>query len=110
MRCSKSLTLLACVVLFAAGPTACRKTTHVSTSAAGHAVTLEIVGPHSVTNEPSRASIQSVEGTVVIEATRMRLNEANWTEIQAGVPIDIRIRPGNVVLKAGNVTVKHSHN
>ncbi len=96
------------LALLVLGLTACHKVTRISTKAAGHPIRVEVTGNHSLESDAERGVIQSPHGTVVIEPTRMRVDEAAWTVIEASVPVDVRIEPGRVLLTAGRVTVKRT--
>jgi hypothetical protein len=96
------------LALLVLGLTACHKVTRISTNAVGHPIHVEVTGDHSLESDAERGAIKSPHGTVVIERTRMRVDEADWTAIEASVPIDVQIEPGQVLLTAGRVTVKRT--
>jgi hypothetical protein len=45
---------------------------------------------------------------VTIEPTRMKVDDADWTAISAGVPVEVKIAKGKVSLTAGSVTIKRT--
>jgi hypothetical protein len=83
----------------------CTETTSITTHAAGHEITADIEGTPSVENEPTRAVIGGPFGTVTIERERVRLDDLQWTTIQADVPVWVSIRRHKVRVKAGRVTI-----
>jgi len=90
--------------------TGCREAQRIAINAAGHPITLEIVGDHSIEGHAERGTIQSRHGAVVIEPTRMRMEDGKWTAIEAGIPVKIRMAPGRVVMAAGRVSVERTVN
>lgn len=98
----------AVLMLFSLG--ACAKSNHISTNAAGHAITAIISGEHSIESHEDYGVISSPYGTVTIEPARMKLDGASWTAIPARIPMEVRISRGRVSLTAGNVTVERTQN
>jgi hypothetical protein len=98
------------VALLAIGLIGCGKGARISTHAAGHPINVEVTGKHSLESDAERGVIKSAHGTVVIEPTRMRVDDASWTAIEAGIPVEVQIEPGKVLLTAGRVTVKRTVN
>jgi len=90
--------------------TGCAKSTHLTTRAGGHEIRAEIVGNHSIDTQPERGTISSSYGTVTIERTRVKVDDADWTTIPEGVPVEVSISKGTVRLAAGKVTVKRTVN
>jgi PBP1b-binding outer membrane lipoprotein LpoB len=90
--------------------TGCAKSTHVTTKAGGHEIRAEIVGNHSIDTQPDRGTISSSHGTVTIERTRVKVDDADWTTIPEGVPVEVSISKGTVRLAAGKVTIKRTVN
>ena len=100
------LGLLSCLLLL--GLTSCTKSTHVSTNAAGHQITAEIVGSHSIDSHPDRGTISSPFGKITIEPTRVKFDEESWNAIAEGVPIEVRISRGKLWLAAGSLSMKRT--
>ena len=88
--------------------TGCAKSTHLTTKAGGHEIRAEIVGNHSLDTQPERGTISSSYGSVTIERTRAKIDDAQWTAIPEGVPVEVKISKGTVRLAAGKVTVRRS--
>jgi len=88
--------------------TGCAKSTHLTTKAGGHEIRAEIVGNHSINTQPDRGTISSPYGTVIIERTRAKFDDAAWTAIPDGVPVEVSISKGTMRLAAGRVTIKRT--
>ncbi len=100
--------IAAALLIFAM--TGCREARSIAINAAGHPITLEVVGEHFIEGHAERGTIQSRHGTVVIESTRMRLEDGKWTAIEAGIPVKVQMAPGRVILVAGRVSVERTVN
>jgi len=99
--------MLGLLLLASAG---CAKSTHLTTKAGGHEIRADIVGNHSIDTQPERGTISSSYGTVTIERTRVKVDDADWTAIPEGVPVEVSISKGAVRLAAGKVTIKRTVN
>jgi len=99
---------VAVIILLMLAFTGCTKSTHVNTSAAGHQISAEIVGNHSIDSQPGHGTISSPFGNITIERARVKFDEAAWTAIPEGVPVRVSISKGQLWLAAGPVTVKRT--
>jgi hypothetical protein len=108
MKLSPSLvpTLSAVTLLLAL--TACRESTYVSTRSAGHDISAQIEGDHSVDSETNRAIFTSEFGRITVEVTRVQLGDGPWTTIPEGVPLDLGISKHKRWVTADRVSVKES--
>ena len=88
--------------------TGCAKSTYLTTKAGGHEIRAEIVGNHSIDTQPERGTISSPHGIVTIERTRVKVDDADWTAIPEGVPVEVSITKGSVRLAAGKVIIKRT--
>ena len=85
--------------------TACGKSTLVSTNAAGHAISAELEGNHSIDAQTNRAIISSRFGSVTIEPARVRIDGAPWTRIPKGAPVELSISKHRTRVSAGPVLI-----
>jgi len=88
--------------------TACSKSTHISTNAAGHAISADIVGDHSIDSQADQAVISSEFGKVTIERARVRLEDGPWTTIPEGLPVVVGISRHKRWVTAGPVSIKET--
>ncbi len=99
-------TFVAASLLFAV--TSCSRVAHISTSAAGHAITIEIEGNHSLDAQTDRAVIASQFGRITVESSRVQLGEGPWTKIPTDVPMLVGISKHKRWVKAGGVSIKET--
>jgi hypothetical protein len=102
--------MLIASLLLMLGPVGCEKTTRISTAAAGHEITAVVSGDHSIDSQTDHGIISSPYGTVTIESSRMKLDDAPWTTIPVKSAVKVKISRGKVLLTAGNITVKRTVN
>ena len=100
-----SFATAALLIFLLSATTGCTKSTHVTTSAAGHQVSADIEGNHSLETKPDQAVISSPFGTVTIERARVRFDDAPWTKIPERAPIKVRISKHKLRMTSGTVTV-----
>ncbi len=108
MKLSRSLLNALSAVAFLLTLTACRRSAHVSTHSAGHEISAEIEGNHSVDNQTNRAVFTSEFGTITVESNRVRLGEGPWTKIPEAVPLDLGISKHKRWVTADGVSVRVS--
>jgi hypothetical protein len=99
-------TVVAATLLFAV--TSCSRVTHISTRAAGHDITIEIQGNHSLDAQKDRAVIASQFGKITVESSRVQLGEGPWTKIPVDVPMLVGISKHTRWVKAGGVSIKET--
>lgn len=88
--------------------TACHKTTRISTRAAGHRITVEIEGRHSLDTGTNQALIVGEFGKITVEPARVQLGDGPWTRIPEAVPIFMGIVKHKSWVTAGGVSIKES--
>jgi hypothetical protein len=88
--------------------TACSKFTHIATNAAGHSISAEIEGDHSIDSQTNRAVISCQFGKITIERARVRLEDGPWTAIPQEVPVTVGIARHKRWVTAGSVAIKET--
>jgi hypothetical protein len=99
-------TIVPAGLLFAV--TSCSPVDHISTRAAGHSITIEIEGNHSLDAQTDRAVIASQFGRITVESSRVQLGEGPWTKIPVDVPMLVGISKHRRWVKAGGVSIKET--
>lgn len=99
-------TVAALALLFATA--SCSPVDHISTRAAGHAITIEIEGNHSLDAQTDRAVIASQFGRITVESSRVRLGEGPWNKIPVDVPMLVGISKHKRWVKAGAVSIQET--
>jgi hypothetical protein len=84
------------------------KSTRITTRAAGHQISADIVGDHSIDSQPDHGVISSQFGKIVIERARVKLDDAPWTKIPEDVSVEVSISKGKLWLAAGPVTTSRT--
>lgn len=90
------------------GLTACSRSTRIRTNAAGHAITAELEGDHSIDTASDRAVINSQYGRVTVERTRVQIGDQPWTTIPEGVAVKVGISKHKRWISTGSITVKET--
>ena len=103
-RTFRSLSALSLLLVL----TGCDRSTRISTNAAGHAISAEIVGTHSIDSKTDRAVIDGEFGQITVERARVRLKDGPWTKIPENVPVTVGIARHTRWVTAGGVSIKES--
>ena len=90
------------------GLTACTRSTRISTRGAGHDISAEIEGNHSIDSQTNRAVIASEFGRITVEPARVQFGGGPWTRIPEGVPMMAGIFKHKRWVTAGGVSVKET--
>jgi hypothetical protein len=101
-------TLVVLLAAFVAAGTGCHGTKQVVTMAAGHTITAEIAGNHSIEAEPTHAVVKGQFGQVTVERERIRIDANEWVAIAADVPVAVSIQRHKLRVSAGRVTVERT--
>ncbi len=96
------------VTILLLGLSACRPSTQISTQAAGHAITANLEGSHSLDTQPDRVVITGEFGKITVEPARVRLGDGPWTKIHEQVPIEVGIAKHKRWITAGGVRIKET--
>lgn len=96
--------ILATAALLVALP-ACRKSNRISTHAAGHPITVEIEGRHSLEAGTNRAVLVGDFGKITVEPDRVQLGDGHWTKIPEAVPMIVGISKDKRWVTAGGVSI-----
>lgn len=105
MKTFKALVgILATATLLMALP-ACRQSSRISTQAAGHDITAEIEGRHSLETGTNRAVLVGDFGKITVEPDRVQLGDGPWTRIPEAVPMIVGITKHKRWVTAGGVSI-----
>ena len=88
--------------------TACSKSTHIATNAAGHPILAEIEGDHSIDCQSNRAVISCQFGKITIERARVRFEDGPWMTIPQALPVTVGIARHKRWVTAGSVAIKET--
>lgn len=86
----------------------CYKSTHITTSAAGHEIFVTVEGNHSIDADTNRAVISSSYGNVTVERNRVRLGEGRWTTVPENAAVEVKISKHKSLVSTKSVTVSQS--
>ncbi len=86
----------------------CSAGTRLTTEAAGHVITAEVAGPHSIKSDAGRAVVTGQYGQVTVERARAQIDSQPWTPIPPDVAVRISILRGRLQLSAGPVSIRRT--
>lgn len=86
----------------------CSRPTLIHTQAAGHSITAEVEGSHSLESQASRAVLTGEFGRITVEPARVQLGDGPWTRIPEGVPVKMGVAKHKRWVVAGGVAVKET--
>ena len=104
----RRIILCAALALQLLAMTGCTKSERITTSAAGHEITLIIKGDHHIESHPSQGIISGDWGRIIIEPTRVQIDQGAWSQIPQNVPMNVSISQWKQTVSAGNVTIKRT--
>jgi len=87
----------------------CTRPTRISTHAAGHSITAEVDGGHSLESLPTQAVLVGEFGKITVEPARVQLGGGDWIVIPEGVPIEMGIAKRKRWIIAGGVTIEETN-
>ena len=87
---------------------ACTPSTRIATHAAGHAITIDIEGHHSLETGTNRAVIVGEFGKITVEPARVQLGDGPWTKIPEDVPMIVGIVKHKRWVTAGGLRIKET--
>lgn len=86
----------------------CHHSKRISLQSAGHAISVQVEGDHSIDAESGKAVIRTAYGSISIEPSRVTLDGAHWTRIPEGVPVRVGMFKHSQWIAAGSVTIRQS--
>ncbi len=86
----------------------CKNSTRISTHAAGHEITVQIEGNHSLETLTDRAVITGEFGKITVERARVQLGDGPWNKIPEAVPMTVGILKHKSWVTAGGVSIKET--
>ncbi len=80
----------------------------ITTRAGGHDIHLVVAGNPSLDTHPDQGVLSSQYGRITIEKARARVDDAPWSAIPEGVPVEAEISKGRVSVTAGGVSIRRT--